>query len=120
MRQSNHPVVVAEREDRVVGWASLNSYDARDAFRHTAELSIYVSSGTRGEGLGRELMEAILAAGRDTELLTVIARITEDNKASLRLHENAGFQEVGILRGVGEKFGELLDVCIMQRTLAGR
>lgn len=116
-RQAHHPVLVAEEDGRVVGWASLNSYDARDAYRRTAEMSIYVSSETRGKGLGGELMEAILAAGRNTELLTVIARITEDNDASFRLHENAGFQKVGVLRGVGEKFGQLLDVCIMQRSL---
>ena len=119
VRQAHHPVLVAEEEDGgpVVGWASLNSYDARDAYRRTAEISIYIDNEARGKGLGRELMDAILAAGKATELRTVIARITVDNEASIRLHENAGFQSVGILRGVGEKFGQLLDVCIMQRTL---
>ena len=117
VRQVNHPVLVAEEDDRVVGWASLNSYDARDAYRRTAEISIYIHNEARGKGLGRDLMNAILAAGRDTELLTVIARITVDNEASIRLHENAGFQKVGVLKGVGEKFGQLLDVSIMQRTL---
>jgi phosphinothricin acetyltransferase len=117
VRQANHPVLVAEEDDRVVGWASLNSYDARDAYRRTAEISIYIDNEARGKGLGRDLMDAILAAGRDTELLTVIARITVDNEASIRLHENAGFQKVGVLKGVGEKFGQLLDVSIMQRTL---
>ena len=114
----SHPVIVAEESGKVVGWASMSPYSDRCAYARTAEVSVYIDEGARGRGLGGELLEGILSAGRKAGLLQVLARVTEGNEASLRLHARRGFFEAGRLRQVGEKFGKVLDVHILQKSLA--
>lgn len=109
-----HPILVAEEDGRVVGWASMSRYSDRSAYDGTAEASLYVAEECRGRGIGRQLFEAILAAGKNAGLHTVLSRITADNTISIRLHEQFRFRNVGVLREVGCKFGRLLDVVIMQ------
>jgi L-amino acid N-acyltransferase YncA len=110
-----HPVVVAEREGRVVGWASLSHWNARGAYADSVEVSVYVEAAERGRGVGRRLLEEIVEAGRGAGLHAVIAQIVGDNAVSIHLHESIGFERVGVLKEVGRKFGRLLDVLIMER-----
>lgn len=110
-----YPVIVSESGGAVVGWASLTPYSTKGAYKGTVEFSIYVAEACRGRGIGKKLMAAAMEAGERAGLRTVIARITTDNALSLRLHEQAGFETVGVYRKVGMKFGKLLDVCHMQR-----
>lgn len=114
----SHPVLVAEEEGAVVGWASVSPYSDRCAYARTAEVSVYIDEKARGRGLGGALLDAILAAGREAGIHEILARITEGNDASLRLHAKRGFFEAGRLRRVGEKFGKVLDVHILQKSLA--
>jgi phosphinothricin acetyltransferase len=113
-----HPVIVAEEKGAVVGWASMSPYSDRCAYARTAEVSVYIDESARGRGLGGELLTGILDAGRKAGLREVLARVTEGNEASLRLHAKRGFFEAGRLRQVGEKFGKVLDVHILQKSLA--
>lgn len=115
---AGHPVIVAEEARKVVGWASMSPYSDRCAYARTAEVSVYIDEKARGRGLGGELLEAILAAGKTAGFRQVLARVTEGNEASLRLHARRGFFEAGRLRQVGEKFGKVLDVHILQKSLA--
>ena len=115
---ASHPVVVAEEAGTVAGWASLSPYSDRCAYARTAEVSVYIDEGARGRGLGGELLEAVLSAGKQAGLRQVLARVTEGNEASMRLHARRGFFEAGRLRSVGEKFGKVLDVFILQKSLA--
>ncbi|MEK7793626.1 MAG: N-acetyltransferase family protein [Candidatus Hydrogenedentota bacterium] len=108
------PVLVAERDGEVVGWASLNKFDPREAYHTTAELSIYLAEAARGKRIGTQLMAALLDTARRTKLRAIIARITEGNEASVRLHERAGFRRVGAMVEVGRKFDRYWDVLIMQ------
>ncbi|MBL8862145.1 MAG: N-acetyltransferase [Planctomycetes bacterium] len=114
-----HPLVVASEADGfVAGWAGLSPWSPRQAYRRAAESSVYVHRARHGRGIGRALMVDLLArALRDTPVRLVIARPTEDNAASIRLHEALGFQTVGVLRNVMEKFGELRHVRILSREL---
>ena len=112
-----HPVLVAEREGRVVGWASLTRWSERSAYDDTAETSFYVHSVHRGHGIGRRLKEAIIAEARRLGFHTLIARVAEGSNESVHLNERAGFVHVGTLREVGRKFGILLDVHILQKML---
>lgn len=112
---SKHPILVAEQDGIVVGWASLTKWSDRCAYSDTAELSIYVKEKHRGKGIGAKLMKEIINEGKKTGLHTVIARIAGPNEASIRLHESAGFKHIGTMREVGRKFGELLDVQLMQK-----
>ena len=112
---ARHPVLVAELDGEVVGWASLTEYSDRCAYSDTAENSLYIAASYRGRGIGRRLLAALLQAGAEAGLHTILARITQDNEISLRLHEAFGFRHVGIMREVGRKFDRLLDVHLMQK-----
>jgi phosphinothricin acetyltransferase len=110
-----HPILVAEQDGVLVGWASLSAWSDRCAYSDTAEISLYVEENHRNQGIGRKLSEAIIKAGRDAGLHTLIARITEGNTASIHIAESQGFEHIGIMREVGRKDGRLLDVHLMQK-----
>jgi len=113
-QDDQHPVLVAEVDGEVVGWASLSRYSPRRAYDRTAEFSIYVEEASRNLGIGKQLIGATLEAGAKTGLRAVLARVTTGNDVSLRMHEQAGFKQVGIMKKVGFKFDRELDVCMMQ------
>ena len=113
-RGPRHPVLAAELDGRVVGWASLGRWSDRRAYDLTAEESVYVHPHFQHRGIGRRLLAAIVAAGRQAGLRTLIARITSDNPVSVRLHEAAGFEHIGVMRQCGRKFDRWLDVVMMQ------
>lgn len=112
-----HPVLVAEANGSVVGWASLTQWSERKAYDETAETSFYVQASHRGRGIGRKLKSAIIEEARRLHFHTLIARIAEGSQESIHLNESAGFVHVGTLKEVGRKFGRLLDVHIMQLML---
>lgn len=113
----SYPVLVAEDNGLVTGWASLNRYSDRLAYARTSELSLYIRDGYRGHGLGKTMLEAILQEGKTAGLHTVLSRITEGNDNSIHIHRVFGFEIVGTMREVGFKFGRLLDVVLMQKML---
>jgi L-amino acid N-acyltransferase len=110
-------VFVAKKKKIVVGWASLSKWSGRCAYSDTAEISIYIKEGYRGKGVGTMLINKLLEEGKKAGIHTVLARIAEGSEASIRLHQSAGFEYVGVMREVGKKFGKLLDVHLMQRIL---
>lgn len=112
-----HPVLVAERDGRVVGWASLSRYSARCAYVATVEASAYIDEAETGRGLGTALSAALLEAGRAGGVHAVLARICTENTASLAMSRKLGFFEVGVLREVGAKFGRTLDVMMLEKLL---
>ena len=114
-----HPVLAAEEDGRVVAWASMSRWSDRCAYDRSVEVSVYVEAPARGRGLAGELLDELLHRGRVAGVKQALARITQDNEASLRLHARRGFVEVGRLRRVGEKFGRVLDVHILQLSLEG-
>lgn len=107
----NHPLIVAEADGCVVGYASLSPYRAKEAYKKTVELSVYISPEHRRRGIARRLICDILEEARQREdIHTVISVITSGNDASIHLHKEFGFAHCGTLKEVGEKFGKLLDV----------
>lgn len=112
---SRHPIMVAEQDGTVTGWASLSDWSDRCAYANTAEISLYVIEDRQGKGTGKKLMEAIITEGQKAGLHAVVARIVAGNDISIHLHESFGFEHVGIMREVGWKFGRLLDVVLMQK-----
>jgi phosphinothricin acetyltransferase len=112
--KENHPVFVAEENNVIVGWASLSPYSDRCAYDTTVEVSIYIHHEHRGKKIGLQLLEVTTLSGRELNIHTIISRISNDNEASIRLHSKLGYQDVGVMREVGYKFGKLLDVRIMQ------
>jgi len=114
---ASHPVIVAEEGGRVVAWASLSAWSDRCAYARTAEVSVYVDESARRRGLAGALLDELLRLGRAAGVAQAMARITSDNEVSLRLHERRGFVVAGRLKRVGEKFGKILDVHILQLSL---
>jgi L-amino acid N-acyltransferase len=112
-----HPILVAEANGTVMGWASLTAWSDRTAYDDTAETSFYVRSTHRGRGLGRKLQEALLEQAERNKFHTLIARISDGSSESLHLHESTGFIRIGTMKEVGRKFGKLIDVHILQKML---
>ncbi len=115
-----NPVLVAESDGTVVGWASLSEWSTRCAYADTAEISLYVKQEFRGRGIGKKLLQTIIQKGEEVGLHTVIARITAGNRVSIHLHQSVGFEHIGVMREVGRKFGKLLDICLMQKIYAAK
>ncbi|CAN5464726.1 GNAT family N-acetyltransferase [soil metagenome] len=113
---SSHPIIVAVIENNVIGWASLSRWSERAAYDSTAEVSVYVHKDFRDKGTGKRLMEIITIEGEKAGLHSLISRITEGNEKSIYLHDRLGFENVGILKEVGKKFGRYLSVHIMQKV----
>ena len=109
--RDNHPLFVGEEDGRVCGYVSLSTFSAKPAYDGTAELSLYVAPECRGRGVGRTLLEYIVAWARADETThALISIITSSNAVSLRLHQSLGFRYCGTLHQVGWKFGHWLDV----------
>jgi phosphinothricin acetyltransferase len=112
-----YPVLVAEEGGRVLGWGSLSPWSDRCAYARTAEVSVYVEEAARGRGIAGALLDELMRRGRAGGVAQLAARIAQGNQASLRLHARRGFVETGRLRRVGEKFGQVLDVHVLQASL---
>jgi phosphinothricin acetyltransferase len=113
-----YPVVVAAvADDDVAGYAALTAYRPKPAFRATVEDSVYVDRKWRGRGVGHALVAHLLERATALGHRSVIARITADNVASRRLHEQLGFRLIGIEEEVAFKLGRWLDVAVYQRRL---
>jgi L-amino acid N-acyltransferase len=112
-----HPILVAELAGKVIAWACLTPWSDRRAYADTAETSFYVKSEHRGQGIGRQLKEAIIEEAQRLGFHSLIARVAEGSSESIHLNESFGFKHVGTLKEVGRKFGRLLDVHILQKML---
>jgi phosphinothricin acetyltransferase len=112
-----HPALVAVEGDSVVGFGSLTEYKPRPAYRTSVEDSVYVHRSYQGRGVGRLILESLLELATDHGFHAVFARIVGDHEASIALHAKCGFELVGREREVGRKFGQWLDVVIMQKLL---
>lgn len=112
-----HPVIVAEDAGRIVAWAALTPYHPREAYAATVEDSIYLAPEVQGRGLGRRMLDDLLARARSIGHRTVVALIASDQPASLVLHRRCGFTDAGLLRNVGRKFDRWLDLVILQNDL---
>lgn len=110
-------VLVAESNGQILGWANLGPYNGRCAYRFTLESSVYLRPDARGHGLGTAIMTELLSRAAATDCHSVLAGISAEMTASVRLHERLGFREVGRLKEVGYKFGRWIDVIYTQRML---
>lgn len=113
----DHLLVAVDEADSVVGYAYSWSYRPRPAYNLTRETSIYLDSSVRGRGVGRMLYPALLQTMAVSGVHTAVALVALPNPASQRLHEFCGFEQVGVMREVGFKFDQWIDVAWYQRML---
>jgi L-amino acid N-acyltransferase YncA len=107
--------VVAELDERVAGFAALAPASSRCCYRGVAEESVYVAAWARGRGVGRALLEALIARSEAAGIWTVNAGIFPENEASIRLHRSCGFRVLGTQERVGESNGVWRDVVLLER-----
>jgi L-amino acid N-acyltransferase YncA len=113
----NYPTVVAERDGRIVAWATAGPYRTRPAYAGVAEHSVYVARAARGKGAGRAALEALCRAYAERGFWKIVSRIFPENVASLALHERCGFRVVGVYRRHGKLEGAWRDCVIVERML---
>jgi phosphinothricin acetyltransferase len=101
---------VAVKDGVAIGWASSHRYNDRAAYDTTVSSTIYLAPAARGQGLGRRLYGTLFQALEKEDIHRIFAGITHPNQASVGLHRSFGFEEVGIYREVGRKFGRYWDV----------
>jgi L-amino acid N-acyltransferase YncA len=113
--------LVAERDGTVVGWAALSPASARHCYRGVGLVSVYVAEAARGAGVGRVLLEELVARSEQVGYWTLTAGVFPENEASLRLHRACGFREVGIRERLGQLHGIWRDAVLLERrsTLVG-
>jgi L-amino acid N-acyltransferase YncA len=113
-----YPFYILEADGAPVGFAYASQIRPHEAYRWTAEATIYLSpDAPRRRGLGRLLYQKLLDTLQALNIQTVFGVITATNEPSVRLHLSMGFTEVGRFERMGNKYGEWLDVVWMQKTL---
>ena len=115
-----HPWLVAELDGKVIGYASSSPFRSRPAYRWTVETGVYLSPQAQGQGMGRALMERMLALLEGQNFTAVVAGITMPNPASVALHEKLGFAPTATYRDTGFKLGAWRTVQVFARDLAPR
>jgi L-amino acid N-acyltransferase len=112
-----HPVFVAEINDQIIGWASLTRWSPYHAFEDSVESSVYIHKDHRGKGMGKILLNKVIEVGSNTGIHTIVARILEGNPGSIKIHEELGFEHIGIMKDIGKKNGKYLDLFMMQKMI---
>ena len=107
--------LVAIRDGEVVGWAALSPASDRFVYGGLAEESVYVAEEARGQGVGRALLEALIAGSEAAGIWTIQTGIFPENEASIRLHERVGFRVVGTRERLGRHGDVWRDVLLLER-----
>jgi len=116
-------LVAVDETAGVVGWVAASRVSSREVYRGVIEHSVYIHPAHRGQGVGRQLLEAFVAAAEDSGCWMIQSSIFPENTASLRVHENAGFRVVGrrerIARSLrGPHAGQWRDTVLIERRSA--
>ena len=118
IREGGYDYFVAGEAGEIVGYAYATAFRARSAYRFTVEHSVYLRADRQRGGIGRRLMQALMASSAEKGFRQMIAVIGDAAQMpSIALHRAAGFRLVGTLEAVGFKHGRWLDTVLMQRPL---
>jgi L-amino acid N-acyltransferase YncA len=109
------PRLVATSEEHVVGWAALSPVSSRAVYAGVAEVSVYVGNDSRGKGVGKGLLESLVADSERNAIWTLQASIFPENVASMELHKSCGFREVGRRERIGKMNGVWRNTILLER-----
>jgi len=116
-RAKAYPVLVADVDGVVAGFATYGPFRSWPAYRYSVEHSVYVAEAARRQGIARRLMEVLLERARAQDFHVVIGGVVSENAPSLALHEALGFEQIAHFKQVGYKFGRWLDLTFVQVVL---
>lgn len=119
LHKLNMPFIVAvSPSGQILGYALVSPWKQKRAYRFTVENSIYLGAASTGKGLGPVLMQELIDRSKAAGLKEMIAVIADKGaEASIKMHENFGFTEIGRMGRVGYKFDRWLGTVLMQRSL---
>ena len=112
-----YPYLVCEEDGNIIGYAYAHRAFERAAFQWDAEVSIYLDRDARGKGIGTALYEKILDILQKQNFCICYAKINDDNKASIMMHEKYGFRQIGAKRNCGYKFGKWHSIIFFEKQL---
>jgi phosphinothricin acetyltransferase len=112
-----YPLLVAKDGDAIVGFATFGDFRPWPGYRFTVEGTIHIHANARRQGVGAALLDALIARAKAAGKHVLVAGVDSANGASLSFLERSGFERVGHLREVGNKFGRFLDLVFMQYML---
>lgn len=114
---TSYPIWVAQRENQVVGWLSLQLFYGRAAYAKTAEVSVYIAPNHQGKGIGKKLVEHMFKCCSNLDLTTLVCFIFAHNLPSLNLFKTFGFESWGYLPQVALMNESPKDVVILGRKI---
>jgi phosphinothricin acetyltransferase len=114
---NERPLWVVEQDGHVCAWLSFRSFYGRPAYRHTAEIGIYISEAHRGKGLGKQLLQKAIDECPRLQIKTLLGFIFAHNEPSLRLFSHFGFEKWGHLPNVAELDGVERDLIIVGKRI---
>jgi phosphinothricin acetyltransferase len=112
-----YPAWVAKIENQVVGWSSLSRWSEYEAYAGSTEISIWVLPEVHRRKIGRTLFSLAIEHATKHRFRVIISRVESRNEASLALHDRFKFQTIGTMHRVGEKFGQVMDVVMLELLL---
>jgi L-amino acid N-acyltransferase YncA len=112
-----HPVIVAEDDGHVIGWGSLNQFNARETYRHVVDFSLYVERAYRGKGVGKVLLERLIELAREHHFHKMVLSAFPSNSGGMALYERMGFRTVGVYKEQGILDGHWVDTIVMEKLL---
>ncbi len=112
-----YPWLMLEEGGKAVGYAYLDRFNVRNAYRYTADVTVYLDPRETGKGYGRKLMEALEEEAKKQNIHKLISLVTEGNLASEKLHASLGYRKAVCLEHVGYKFGRWLGVTWYEKDI---
>jgi len=107
--------LVAHHDGSIVGWGALSPVSTRSAYAGVAEVSVYVAASSRGVGVGRRLLAALIDESERNGIWTLQASVFPENAASIALHRSCGFREVGRRQRIAQMNGAWRDTVLLER-----
>jgi phosphinothricin acetyltransferase len=114
-RLAEHRHVAVDDDGIVIGWVAVSPVSARPVYAGVVEHSVYVDPAAQGRGVGRALLDALIASTEAAGIWTIQSGIFPENAASLTLHRGAGFRPIGVRERVGRHHGVWRDVILIER-----
>jgi len=117
--KGNYPIIGAVTAvGELMGFGSYGTFRAWPAYKYSVEHSVYVATAFRGQGIGKLLLQDVIAHAREQDYHVLIGAIDSQNAVSIALHQRLGFAPAGTIRQAGFKFGKWLDLVFYQLILA--
>lgn len=110
-----HSRLVAIENNEVVGWAALTPVSGRCVYAGVAEVSVYVGIQARGKGIGKLLLEKLIYESERNNIWTLQSGVFPENHASLKVHEQTGFRQIGLREKIGKMKGAWRDIVLLER-----